>query len=180
MATDDHKEKQWICDQAREAKKTPGSRFTSMASYEGSNNQSRECMGASPYGRARQIRIRQGVQMGRGHISNEQPDGGCENSITKLREIQIQTGEDACGGSVISVQPIPITIPSVDYWQSCCMRINKDAIMFFTRAFFTLLVMAFCMIELYYSDTCETQTLYTGILMTCVGVWLPTPAYIKK
>lgn len=62
-------------------------------------------------------------------------------------------------------------------WRSCCFQCDKRFVMFATRAFISLMVIVFCMIQLFLDPDCSTQSLYVGILTTVIGVWLPSPSY---
>ncbi len=65
-------------------------------------------------------------------------------------------------------------------WRSCCVEVDKRVVLFISRLLLTIILMLFCMSQLILQATCEMQTLYTGILMTCMGVWLPSPSYNKN
>ncbi len=67
-------------------------------------------------------------------------------------------------------------------WKSCCccIEVDKRLFLFTARLAITIILMGFCMVQLIHQSTCESQTLYTSILMTCIGVWLPSPSYNKK
>ena len=60
-------------------------------------------------------------------------------------------------------------------WKSCCLTCDRRAVPFFTRAFITLFVMAFCMYQLVTNDSCEAQTGYTGLLTLLLGLIVPAP-----
>jgi hypothetical protein len=63
-----------------------------------------------------------------------------------------------------------------DTWQSCCFQLDRRAVRFFSQFAIAILIIAFCIIQLIRNDTCESQQLYSGILMTIIGIMLPTPS----
>lgn len=65
--------------------------------------------------------------------------------------------------------------PKEEMWVSCCMRMNPKAVVFFSQLAIALTVIAFCIVQLSMSESCEQDSLYSGILMLVVGVYLPSP-----
>jgi hypothetical protein len=63
----------------------------------------------------------------------------------------------------------------VDQWVSCCYKCNKNAVVFFSQLIMCVSVVCFCMIQLYNSDSCNQDALYSGIMMLILGAFLPTP-----
>lgn len=66
-----------------------------------------------------------------------------------------------------------------EQWVSCCYRCDKSAVVYFSQLFIGLIVILFCIIQLYSSESCDTDGLYSGIMMVILGSFLPTPK-IKK
>lgn len=63
-----------------------------------------------------------------------------------------------------------------DYtWTSCCLRVDKRALNYFTQASFSASIVVFCIIMLISNDNCETFSRYSPLLTLVVGVWLPNP-----
>ena len=62
-----------------------------------------------------------------------------------------------------------------DTWVSCCFKCHKGALVYFTQLTIALIVILFCIVQLLYSNTCEQDSLYSGILMLVVGCFLPNP-----
>jgi len=60
-------------------------------------------------------------------------------------------------------------------WTSCCFRCDKHAVVYFTQLFIALIIILFCIFKLIYSDGCQTDQLYSSILMLIVGAFLPNP-----
>ena len=65
-------------------------------------------------------------------------------------------------------------------WRSCCFTADKRVIVFISQLLISLLVICFCLRQLIYSTTCETDQLYTGLLSLILGTWLPSPRINNK
>jgi hypothetical protein len=63
-----------------------------------------------------------------------------------------------------------------DHWQSCCMTIDRRATRYFSQLAIAMLIMVFCIVMLIRNDDCPSQQLYSGILMTIIGIMLPSPS----
>lgn len=59
-------------------------------------------------------------------------------------------------------------------YQSCCLRIDKRALQFFTQALFSLLVIIFCIVNLTIKEGKNTE-IYISLLTFILGVFLPSP-----
>ena len=66
-------------------------------------------------------------------------------------------------------------------WRSCCgMMVDKRVIIFFSQLSISISIIIFCMTQLWiHHEDCDKNQLYTGILMTIVGVHLPQPKIHK-
>ena len=63
-----------------------------------------------------------------------------------------------------------------DYtWTSCCLRMDKRALSFFTQAIFSGSIIIFCIIMLIRNENCDTFSRYSPLLTLVIGVWLPNP-----
>ena len=60
-------------------------------------------------------------------------------------------------------------------WNSCCLRVDKRALSFFTQAAFSGCIVAFCITMLCTAQDCATFSRYSPLLTLVVGVWLPSP-----
>ena len=65
-------------------------------------------------------------------------------------------------------------------WKSCCYDLNKNAVMYFTTIFIITGIMAFCIYKLSINLTCESQTVYMGLLTLLLGILAPSPVFKKK
>ena len=60
-------------------------------------------------------------------------------------------------------------------WNSCCLRVDKRALLFFTQATFSAAVAGFCIAMLIAHQDCATFSRYSPLLGLVIGVWLPSP-----
>ena len=65
-------------------------------------------------------------------------------------------------------------------WKSCCIKSDQDAVVYFSQLTIALIVMIFCLYMLLHSDSCERDSLYSGVLSLILGCYLPTPSMRKK
>lgn len=76
----------------------------------------------------------------------------------------------------IAIQVAEPTVVEPKIWKSCCLTQDSNAVRFYSRIVITVMIIAFCMYQLIVLENCEAQSLYSGILMACVGIWFPSPA----
>lgn len=60
-------------------------------------------------------------------------------------------------------------------WKSCCLTCDKDVVQYLMKYFILISLMIFFSIELHFSNKCETDQLYTGLLSMVIGIALPSP-----
>jgi len=66
-------------------------------------------------------------------------------------------------------------------WKSCCLQVDRRAVIFFSQLSISISIIIFCMTQLWiHHEDCDKNQLYTGILMTIVGVHLPQPKMHKS
>lgn len=78
--------------------------------------------------------------------------------------------------------PQPLSNPYDDenHWDSCCLRIDKRALLFFSQLLISLIVIFFCIYQLVVSPNCDSKTPFMGLLTLVVGVHLPQPTMGHK
>tara|TARA_R110000803_G_scaffold197206_1_gene260669 strand:- start:758 stop:1102 length:345 start_codon:yes stop_codon:yes gene_type:complete len=65
-------------------------------------------------------------------------------------------------------------------WRSCCLTVDKRAIIFFSQLSISGTVIIFCMYMLgNYHDSCETTNIYIALLTFILGIHLPQPKISK-
>ena len=60
-------------------------------------------------------------------------------------------------------------------WESCCLRVDKRALGFFTQAAFSAGIVACTVSMMATNQDCATFSRYSPLLTLVVGVWLPSP-----
>ena len=77
-------------------------------------------------------------------------------------------------------QSPPVPYDDDNHWDSCCLRIDKRAVLFFTQFFISLIIIFFCIYQLVVLPDCDTKTPFMGLLTLVVGVHLPAPTMGHK
>lgn len=62
-------------------------------------------------------------------------------------------------------------------WKSGCLLIDRNAVVFFSTLFISLIVITFCIFKLTYSESCEAQNTYIGLLTLVLGIWIKSPSF---
>ena len=65
-------------------------------------------------------------------------------------------------------------------WNSCCLRVDKRALSFFTQAIFSGTIIAFCIGMLIKNTDCATFSRYSPLLTFVIGIWIPNPMMTKQ
>ena len=65
-------------------------------------------------------------------------------------------------------------------WKSCCLRTDPNAVIFFSQLTIALITIGFCIYQLSVSESCERDSMYSGILSLVIGCYLPTPSIKRK
>jgi hypothetical protein len=61
------------------------------------------------------------------------------------------------------------------FWQSACFRVDPRFAIFAVQFIISCCVLGVCVGKLILEDSCETQSFYGNILMTMIGLWMPSP-----
>ena len=64
-------------------------------------------------------------------------------------------------------------------YKSCCMIVDKRAVRFFSQLTISLITIFFSIYQLSTSESCERDSLYSGMLTLVLGCWLPQPSMTK-
>ena len=65
-------------------------------------------------------------------------------------------------------------------WRSCCVELNRDFTIFFTKYIILIGLMIFFSVELHISITCEDKQLFISLLTLIIGVAIPNPKLSTK
>ena len=60
-------------------------------------------------------------------------------------------------------------------WKSCCLRMDKTAVKYFVQVCILAGLICFSGVMLITDKDCNSQRNYAGLLMVCLGVFLPAP-----
>ena len=66
-----------------------------------------------------------------------------------------------------------------DTWESCCVKMDKRAIRFFTQLGISVGIISLCIVQLLRLSDCSSQHAYIGLLTLLIGIWLPSPSMNK-
>jgi hypothetical protein len=65
-------------------------------------------------------------------------------------------------------------------WKSCCLVVDRRAVLFFSQLSISLIVLTLCVYNLVvHHDSCDSNQLYTGLLTMIIGVWIDAPKMRK-
>lgn len=91
-----------------------------------------------------------------------------------MSEIRIHTPRTPVRG--LNPQPQEELSFSNNMWKSCCgASIDRRIALFFTQAIISGMVLMFCIFQLIFNSSCETDPVYVGLLSSTLGFWLPQP-----
>ena len=65
-------------------------------------------------------------------------------------------------------------------WESCCLKVNVHAVLYFTQISVMLIGITFSIYQITKLSRCEDQTPYFGLLTSLIGIFLPSPKLFKK
>lgn len=60
-------------------------------------------------------------------------------------------------------------------WKSCCITADKGAVKYIIQVIILSSLIASSVIMIIVDKDCNSQRYYAGILMICLGVFLPSP-----
>ena len=81
---------------------------------------------------------------------------------------------------IYKIQELKERIEIENTWKSCCLLVDRRALIFFSQLGISISVMALCIYQLItHHDSCDSNQLYTGILTMLIGIHLPSPKMRK-
>ena len=60
-------------------------------------------------------------------------------------------------------------------WRSCCLTVDKRALLYFGQMGVGILIISFCISMLIMDDSCDSFARYSPLLTLVVGIMLPAP-----
>jgi hypothetical protein len=67
----------------------------------------------------------------------------------------------------------------LNHWDSCCFKLDKRAVQYFTQTGIMIGVMSFCIYQLVNVKNTEDQQIYLALLNFLLGILLPSPKFNK-
>ena len=67
------------------------------------------------------------------------------------------------------------TVIAPKLWRSCCVEIDRDAVVYITGFSLITATMSFCFHQLIVLKDCHSQQAYLSVLTLILGVLLPSP-----
>jgi len=67
-----------------------------------------------------------------------------------------------------------------NYWTSCCLKMDKRAVLFFSQLIFSLSICSFSIGMMVYNQDCPTYSRFSPLLTMIIGVWMPSPIFKDK
>jgi len=85
----------------------------------------------------------------------------CPNNDDEMKDLELQRTNSEINGR--------------KRWKSCCFYVDREVVVFFTKYFILISMMAFFSVELHISTTCEDKQLFMSLLTLMIGVAVPNP-----
>ena len=63
-----------------------------------------------------------------------------------------------------------------NYWTSCCFKMDKRAVAYFSQLLISVSVCAFTIGMMSVNQDCPTFSRYSPLLTMVIGIWLPQPS----
>lgn len=60
-------------------------------------------------------------------------------------------------------------------WRSCCFELDKNCLKYFTQVFVLSGLIVLSATQLVINNDCNSQRNWSGLLMICLGTFLPSP-----
>jgi len=70
----------------------------------------------------------------------------------------------------------PAEEADAETWDSCCMRIDRRATVYFTQLSISFIIMFFCIYQLLRYEDCDSRNFYSSLLTLVIGMYVPSPA----
>ncbi len=61
------------------------------------------------------------------------------------------------------------------FYESCCLKVDKAAVQFFSQLGIMISIMMFCIYQLVNEENCGSHTTYLSLLTTLIGILIPAP-----
>ena len=75
----------------------------------------------------------------------------------------------------IQVEDEEMKFNQQNYWTSCCLKMDKRAVVYFSQIGLSVSICAFTIAMMAYNQDCATFSRFSPLLTLIVGVWMPQP-----
>ena len=93
----------------------------------------------------------------------------------RLRPAPLQRESSAVKERRIAVEDEERKFAHETTWRSCCLTVDKRALLYFGQMGVGILIIAFCISMLIMDDSCDSFARYSPLLTLVVGIMLPAP-----
>lgn len=77
------------------------------------------------------------------------------------------------------IQELERKIQVENTWNSCCLKTDRRAVIYFTSFSLSASVVILCIYQLLTKDDCNSNQLFLGLLTFILGVYFPNPKIQK-
>ena len=100
-----------------------------------------------------------------------------DTSLTDTNSMQLLSSSPQHSESDTTTNKQSDTKDRPKLWISGCFRIDPRVLIFSTQLIITMCILVLCITKLGINDTCENHAFYGNIVMTIVGLWMPSPLF---
>ena len=74
------------------------------------------------------------------------------------------------------VQTTVVEVEEENIWHSCCLKVDRNAVIYFVQIFFAFCMSAVCVERIiHYAEDCNNRSTFMSILTALIGFILPSP-----
>jgi hypothetical protein len=96
-------------------------------------------------------------------------------------DISDNDNKNSKNSAVITIDELERKIELENVYKSCCLLVDKRALLFFSQLGISVSVLSVCLYQLLtHHNSCESNQMYSNILMMILGVWIPQPRMTNK
>ena len=96
----------------------------------------------------------------------------------RLRPAPLQPREpSAVTAHKFAVEDVERKFAHETTWRSCCLTVDKRALLYFGQMGVGILIITFCVAMLIQNQDCDTFARYSPLLALVVGIMLPAPKF---
>jgi hypothetical protein len=77
----------------------------------------------------------------------------------------------------LDIEDEEVKFKHANIWKSCCLTVDKRAVVFFSQLTISLFICAFTIGMMSYNQDCATFSRFSPLLTLIVGIWLPQPSF---